>query len=85
VGLNTLGILVVVVVFFLLCNEVFPLIISFLKKKSHNIWIYAYTLGQITNGMGHGVGSTIFPILVTNVVQFLVLKKNLVASIVLKM
>jgi hypothetical protein len=32
------------------------------KKQSPNIWIYAYTPGQITNGMGHGVGSTTFPI-----------------------
>jgi len=61
---------VVVVVFFLLCNEVFHL--CCFKKKIQKIWIYAYTPGQITNGMGHGVRSTTFPILVTNVVRFLV-------------
>jgi hypothetical protein len=70
---------VVEVVFFLLCNEVFHLCCF---KKNSNICIYTWSNNQWN---GHGVGSTTFPILVTNVVRFLVLKKHLVATILLKM
>jgi hypothetical protein len=54
-------------------------------KKSHNIWIYAYTPSQITNGMGMVLDQLLSQYLVTNVVQFLVLKKHLVVAILLEM